>query len=106
MQRWFKLVLDHPWVVMGVVVVLTAFAASFLPRITFDASIDAMIPRTIQFTGTDGSCGRLWYAGPFSSRCRAITCSTRGLEEDHDLAAELRPCPVWRKCRALLTPRK
>ncbi|HOB40136.1 MAG: MMPL family transporter [Limnochordia bacterium] len=44
MQRWFKLVLDHPWVVMGVVVVLTAFAASFLPRITFDASIDAMIP--------------------------------------------------------------
>lgn len=44
MQRWFKLVMDHPWVVMGVVVLITIGAATFLPRITFDASIDAMIP--------------------------------------------------------------
>lgn len=44
MQRWFKLVLDHPWAVIIVVALLTLAAASFLPRITFDASIDAMIP--------------------------------------------------------------
>jgi predicted RND superfamily exporter protein len=44
LQRWFKLVMDHPWVVMGVVVLITIGAATFLPRITFDASIDAMIP--------------------------------------------------------------
>lgn len=44
MQRWFKLVLDHPWAVIAVVALFTIAAASFLPRITFDASIDAMIP--------------------------------------------------------------
>lgn len=44
MQRWFKLVLDHPRLVIAVVVVLTVVAGSFLPLITFDASIDAMIP--------------------------------------------------------------
>ena len=44
MQKWIKLVLDRPWVVIGVVVAITLVAGTFLPRITFDASIDAMIP--------------------------------------------------------------
>lgn len=44
MQRWFKFILDHPWPVIALVVLITIAAASFLPRITFNASIDAMIP--------------------------------------------------------------
>lgn len=44
MQRWIKLVLDRPWLVIGVVFVLTLVAGRFLPKIRFDASIDAMIP--------------------------------------------------------------
>lgn len=48
LQRWFKFVLDHPWLVIAVVIVITALTASFLPRITFNASIDAMIPEDDQ----------------------------------------------------------
>lgn len=44
MKRWTKLVLDKPWLVIGVVIVISVLAASLLPRITFDASIEAMIP--------------------------------------------------------------
>ncbi len=44
MQRWFKLVLDHPWAVIAVAVLITVISGSLLPHITFNASIDAMIP--------------------------------------------------------------
>ena len=36
--------LDHPWAVIGVVVLITVVTGSFIPKITFNASIDAMIP--------------------------------------------------------------
>jgi len=44
LQRWFKLVLDHPWAVIAVAVLITVISGSLLPHITFNASIDAMIP--------------------------------------------------------------
>lgn len=44
MKRWINFVLDRPWFVIAVVLVITAVTASFLPRLVFDASIDAMIP--------------------------------------------------------------
>ena len=44
MKRWIEMVLDRPWAVIAAVLVLTAVSLTFLPRITFDASIEAMIP--------------------------------------------------------------
>ncbi len=44
MKRWIEMVLNRPWIVIGVVLLLTVGALTFLPRIQFDASIDAMIP--------------------------------------------------------------
>lgn len=44
MKKWISFVLDRPWVVIAFVLVITAVTASFLPRLIFDASIDAMIP--------------------------------------------------------------
>ncbi len=44
MKRWTKFVLDRPRLIIGIVIVITLLAASLLPRITFDASIEAMIP--------------------------------------------------------------
>lgn len=44
MERWIKLVLDHPWPVIAIVIVITAITGSFLPHMIFDASIEAMIP--------------------------------------------------------------
>ena len=44
MQRWIKLVLDRPWVFISAVIAVTISAAILLPRLTFDASIEAMIP--------------------------------------------------------------
>ncbi|HKM42989.1 MAG TPA: outer membrane lipoprotein-sorting protein [Limnochordia bacterium] len=44
MKRWIEMVLNRPWLVIGIVVFLTVGALSFLPRIQFNASIDAMIP--------------------------------------------------------------
>jgi predicted RND superfamily exporter protein/outer membrane lipoprotein-sorting protein len=44
LRRWFSFVLDHPWAVIGVVVLITVVTGSFIPKITFNASIDAMIP--------------------------------------------------------------
>ena len=44
MKRWIEIVLNRPWLFVGVVVLLTVGSLSFLPRIQFDASIDAMIP--------------------------------------------------------------
>lgn len=38
------MVLDRPWIVIGAVTLLTVLAVTFLPRMQFDASIDAMIP--------------------------------------------------------------
>lgn len=45
MKRWIETVLKRPWIIIGVVFVLTALALSTFPRIQFDASIDAMIPQ-------------------------------------------------------------
>lgn len=44
MKRWIKMVLNRPWVVIAIVLLLTAITGSFLPRMIFDASIEAMIP--------------------------------------------------------------
>ncbi len=44
MEGWKKIVLDKPKLVIGVVVLITVLAASLLPKLTFDASIEAMIP--------------------------------------------------------------
>lgn len=44
MRRWTKLILDHPWLIIGIAAAITILAGSLLPRITFEASIDAMIP--------------------------------------------------------------
>lgn len=44
MQRWIKLILDKPRLVIGIVALITVLAGSLLPRLTFDASIQAMIP--------------------------------------------------------------
>lgn len=45
MERWTKIVLKRPWLVIAIVLVITAAASSFLPRLQFDASIEAMIPQ-------------------------------------------------------------
>ena len=44
MKRLTKLVLDKPWLFIGVAVVITVLTGSLIPNLTFDASIDAMIP--------------------------------------------------------------
>lgn len=44
MNRWTKIVLDRPWLVISLVIVITIITGSFLTRLEFDASIDAMIP--------------------------------------------------------------
>lgn len=44
MERWIKMVLNRPWVVLGIVLVITVVAGSLLPRITFDADLHTMIP--------------------------------------------------------------
>ena len=44
MKRWIEMVLNRPWVVIGVVLLLTVGALSLFPRIQFDANINAMIP--------------------------------------------------------------
>ncbi|NMA61060.1 MAG: MMPL family transporter, partial [Firmicutes bacterium] len=44
MTRWIKMVLDRPWVVIALVLVITVITGSFLTRLEFDASIDTMIP--------------------------------------------------------------
>lgn len=45
MSRWTKIVLDRPWIVIAFVLVVTVVTGSFLTRLEFDASIDAMIPK-------------------------------------------------------------
>lgn len=44
MTRWTKVVLDRPWVVIAIVLVITVATGSLLTRLEFDASIEAMIP--------------------------------------------------------------
>lgn len=44
MTRWTKVILDRPWIVIGIVLAITIVTGGFLPRLEFDASIDAMIP--------------------------------------------------------------
>jgi len=44
LKRWIELVLNRPKLVIGVVVLLTIGALTLLPRLQFNASIDAMIP--------------------------------------------------------------
>ncbi len=44
MKRWINTILDRPWVVIVLVLLITAFTGSFLTRLEFDASIEAMIP--------------------------------------------------------------
>ncbi len=45
MERWIQTVQKRPWLIIAVVLVITAALGSFLPRLEFDASIEAMIPQ-------------------------------------------------------------
>ncbi len=45
MERWIQIVQKRPWLVIAVVLVITAALGSFLPSLQFDASIEAMIPQ-------------------------------------------------------------
>ena len=94
-RRWFKLVLDHPWAVIVVVALLTLAAASFLPRMTFDASIDAMIPdddpvlvELREVVEDFGSQDLFLIAVQADNVFSAST-----LKKIHDLAAELEELP-------------
>lgn len=44
LKRLTKIVLDKPWLFIGVAVIITVLTGSLIPNLTFDASIDAMIP--------------------------------------------------------------
>ncbi len=43
-NRWTKVVLDKPWLVIVLATLITIVTGSFLTRLEFDASINAMIP--------------------------------------------------------------
>ncbi|MDD4694090.1 MAG: MMPL family transporter [Firmicutes bacterium] len=43
-EKWTNAVLNHPWIVITIVLLITVLTGSFLPRLVFNASIDAMIP--------------------------------------------------------------
>ncbi|HLV10028.1 MAG TPA: MMPL family transporter, partial [Halanaerobiales bacterium] len=104
-KRFNKFVLDNPILIIAILVVITLFFAGFIPRISFDASLENMVPeddpviKDLQDAVEDfGSQSFFMVAFRSDNIFRAET-----LEKIHKLGEEIKDVPGVEKVSTPLT---